>query len=142
MLIDRRAGYLGSRILGSDYSLEIVVHRSAGRYICGEVTAQLNALMGRRPNPKQPPPYPTVRGLWERPTLLNNVETLMCVPHIVRNGPEWFKQLALTESAAGTKVFCVSVLASAPQEFNGETGVSAFRNRKLRHKVNNVFRHS
>jgi NADH-quinone oxidoreductase subunit F len=112
--IARRAGYLGSRILGSDYNLEIVVHRSAGRYICGEVTAQLNALMGRRPNPKQPPPYATVKGLWDRPTLLNNVETLMCVPHIVRNGPEWFKQLALTESAAGTKIFCLSGKVNRP----------------------------
>ena len=110
----RRAGYLGRHILGSDYSLEIAVHRSAGRYICGEVSALLNALMGRRANPKQPPPYPTVKGLWGQPTLLNNVETLMCVPHIVANGAQWFKQLALTEEAAGTKVFCISGRVNRP----------------------------
>ena len=61
--IAKEAGYLGKNILGNDYSLEIVVHRSGGRYICGEVTAQLNALMGKRPNPQQPPPYPTEKGL-------------------------------------------------------------------------------
>ena len=71
--IAQREGYLGKNILGSQYSLEIVVHRSAGRYICGEVTAQLNALMGKRPNPMKPPPYPTQKGLWNRPTVLSNV---------------------------------------------------------------------
>jgi NADH-quinone oxidoreductase subunit F len=97
--VAREAGYLGQNILGSEYSLDIVVHRSGGRYICGEVTAQLNALMGKRPNPKQPPPYPTEKGLWDRPTLVNNVETLACVPHIIRNGADWFKSLALTDGA-------------------------------------------
>jgi NADH-quinone oxidoreductase subunit F len=106
--IARDAGYLGEDILGSGYALDIVVHRSGGRYICGEVTAQLNALMGKRPNPIQPPPYPTEKGLWNRPTLVNNVETLACVPHVIRHGADWFKGLALTEGAAGTKIFCVS----------------------------------
>jgi NADH-quinone oxidoreductase subunit F len=121
--IARTAGLLGRHILGSDYSLEIVVHRSAGRYICGEVTAQLNALMGRRPNPKQPPPYPTERGLWDRPTLLQNVETLACIPHIVLNGAEWFKGLALTPGAAGTKIFCVSGKVKRPGAFELPMGV-------------------
>jgi NADH-quinone oxidoreductase subunit F len=103
-----KAGYLGKNILGSDYALEIVVHRSGGRYICGEVTAQLNALMGRRPNPMQPPPYPTEKGLWGFPTVLSNVETFACVPHIIRYGPQRFKGLASTDSGAGTKIFCVS----------------------------------
>ena len=110
----RQAGYLGEKILGSDFSFEIDVHRSGGRYICGEVTAQLNALMGRRPNPQQPPPYPTESGLWGRPTVLQNVETLCCVPPIVRNGAEWFKGLALTETGAGTKLFPVSVMVNRP----------------------------
>jgi NADH-quinone oxidoreductase subunit F len=70
----KAAGYLGKNILQSDYNLDIIVHRSAGRYICGEVTAQLNALMGKRPNPMQPPPYPTEKGLWGLPTVLSNVE--------------------------------------------------------------------
>jgi NADH-quinone oxidoreductase subunit F len=92
----RREGLLGDGILGSDYAFDIDVHRSGGRYICGEVTAQLNALEGRRPNPKQPPPYATDKGLWGQPTLVNNVETLACVPHIVNHGAQWFKDLALS----------------------------------------------
>lgn len=108
------AGCLGKDILGSDYSMEISVHRSGGRYICGEVTAQLNALMGKRPNPMKPPPYPTEKGVWGLPTVLSNVETFACVPHIVRRGPEWFKGLAKTETGAGTKIFCVSGRVNRP----------------------------
>jgi NADH-quinone oxidoreductase subunit F len=121
--IARRERLIGTSILGSDYDFDIVVHRSGGRYICGEVTAQLNALMGRRPNPKQPPPYPTEKGLWDLPTLTNNVETLACVPHIIRNGAEWFQQLALTESAAGTKLFCVSGRVNRPGCYELPLGV-------------------
>ncbi len=108
------AGFLGRHILGSELSYDIVVHRSGGRYICGEVTAQLNALMGKRANPKLPPPYATDKGLWDLPTLMNNVETLACFPHIVQNGAQWFKDLALTESGAGTKIFCVSGKVNKP----------------------------
>lgn len=104
----KEAGYLGKNILGSGFSFDIVVHRSGGRYICGEGTALLNAIMGKRPNPVKPPPYPTVKGLWQRPTVVNNVETLANVPHILRNGPEWFKSLAAREAASGTKLYCVS----------------------------------
>jgi len=106
--VAEQAGYLGRHICGSRFSLELTVHRSAGRYICGEVTAQLNALMGRRPNPKQPPPYPTASGLWGRPTLTQNVETLACVPHILRRGAEWFRALAATPEGSGTKLYQVS----------------------------------
>ncbi len=121
--IARDAGFLGRHILGSGYSLEIVVHRSAGRYICGEVTAQLNALEGRRPNPRQPPPYPTEKGLWGRPTLTQNVETLACLPHIVRNGAEWFKSLAKTQTGAGTKIFGVSGKVRRPGCYELPLGV-------------------
>jgi NADH-quinone oxidoreductase subunit F len=121
--IAKAAGYLGKNILGNDYSLDIVVHRSAGRYICGEVTAQLNALMGKRPNPQQPPPYPTEKGLWELPTVLQNVETFACMPHILRNGPEWFKNLALTETGAGTKIFCMSGKVNRPGCYELPMGV-------------------
>jgi NADH-quinone oxidoreductase subunit F len=121
--VAREAGYLGKNILGSEYSLDIVVHRSGGRYICGEVTAQLNALMGKRPNPKQPPPYPTEKGLWDRPTLVNNVETLACVPHIIRHGADWFKSLALTAGAAGTKIFCISGHVNRPGCYELPLGV-------------------
>jgi NADH-quinone oxidoreductase subunit F len=119
----RKAGYVGEKILGSKYSFEIKVHRSAGRYICGEVTALLNALMGKRANPKQPPPYPTEKGLWGLPTDLQNVETLACVPHIIRNGPEWFKNLAKTESGAGTKIFCVSGKVRRPGAYELPLGI-------------------
>ncbi|MEJ2039079.1 MAG: NADH-ubiquinone oxidoreductase-F iron-sulfur binding region domain-containing protein [Desulfosarcinaceae bacterium] len=112
--IAEKAGLLGERILGSDYSFDIVVHRSGGRYICGEVTAQLNALMGKRPNPKQPPPYATDKGLWDQPTLIQNVETLACIPHIVKHGAQWFKDLALSPEAAGTKLFCISGKVNRP----------------------------
>ncbi len=106
--IARNEGYLGKNILDSEYSLEVIVHRSAGRYICGEVTAQMNALMGKRPNPMKPPPYPTEKGLWGQPTVLSNVETFACIPHIIRHGSQWFKDLAKTEGGAGTKIFGIS----------------------------------
>jgi NADH-quinone oxidoreductase subunit F len=121
--IARQAGYLGRNILGSTYSLEIAVHRSAGRYICGEVTAQIRALEGRRANPKQPPPYPTEVGLWGQPTVLHNVETLACVPHILRNGVAWFKGLAKTPTGAGTKIFCVSGKVNRPGCYELPLGV-------------------
>ncbi len=118
-----RAGYLGKNILGSDYALEIIVHRSGGRYICGEVTAQLNALMGKRPNPMQPPPYPTEKGVWGLPTVLSNVETFACIPHIIRRGPDWFKGLAQTETGAGTKIFCVSGKIKRPGVYELPMGI-------------------
>ncbi len=121
--VARRAGLLGADILGSGFDFDIVVHRSGGRYICGEGSAQLNALMGRRPNPKQPPPYPTEKGLWGQPTVLQNVETLACVAPIIRNGPEWFKNLALTDTSAGTKIFCVSGKVRKPGCFELPMGV-------------------
>jgi NADH-quinone oxidoreductase subunit F len=121
--IAKNEGFLGQNIMGSDYSLDIVVHRSAGRYICGEVTAQLNALMGKRPNPQQPPPYPTAKGLWGKPTVLSNVETFACIPHIIRKGEKWFKDLALTETGAGTKVFCISGKVNRPGCYELPMGV-------------------
>jgi NADH-quinone oxidoreductase subunit F len=104
----KEAGLLGRNILGSDFSLELYVHGSAGRYICGEETALLNSLEGKRPNPRSKPPFPAVKGLFARPTALNNVETLSNVQYIVTGGAEWFKGLALTEEGAGTKIFCLS----------------------------------
>ena len=121
--IARQEGYLGNNILDSDYSLEITVHRSAGRYICGEVTAQMNALMGKRPNPMKPPPYPTEKGLWGQPTVLSNVETFACIPHIIRNGGQWFKDLAKTESGAGTKIFGISGKVNKPGCYELPLGV-------------------
>jgi len=112
--IAREAGYLGKNILGSNFSFDLVVHRSGGRYICGEGTAQINAIMGLRAHPKQSPPRSTEKGLWDQPTVLNNMETLINVPHIIRNGAEWFKNLAKTKTASGTKLYCVSGKVTRP----------------------------
>jgi NADH-quinone oxidoreductase subunit F len=119
----KAAGYLGDNILDSGYTFDIVVHRSGGRYICGEVTAQINALEGKRPNPKQPPPYATEKGLWQQPTVVHNVETLACIPHIIRNGADWFRNLALTDSGSGTKIFCVSGKVNRPGCYELPMGV-------------------
>ncbi len=100
-------GYLGRNILGSDYSLEIRVHASAGRYICGEETALISSLEGKRANPRAKPPFPQVSGLWGRPTIVNNVETLCNVHHIIERGADWYRSLGLTGDA-GTKLYGVS----------------------------------
>src|SRR6185369_10904434 len=103
-----RAGFLGSNILGSGFSLELDVHQSAGRYICGEETALINALEGKRANPRVKPPFPAVKGLWGQPTVVNNVETLANIPAIIARGPAWWKGLAAMPEAAGPKLFCIS----------------------------------
>lgn len=118
----RQAGYLGGDILGRGFSFDLAVHRSGGRYICGEASALLNAIMGKRPNPIKPPPYPTVKGLWGRPTVVNNVETLANVPHVLRNSPEWYKSLARSKGGAGTKLFCVSGHVNNPGCFEMPLG--------------------
>ncbi|MEH6518605.1 MAG: NADH-quinone oxidoreductase subunit NuoF [Halioglobus sp.] len=100
-------GYLGQNILGSDFSLEMHVHSSAGRYICGEETALISSLEGKRANPRAKPPFPQVSGLWGRPTIVNNVETLCNIHHIIERGADWFNELGLTEDA-GTKLYGVS----------------------------------
>ncbi len=99
--------YLGKNILGTPYSLELHLHTSAGRYMCGEEDGLLDALEGRRPIPRTKPPFPATCGLWGRPTVVNNVETLANVSHIVNNGTEWFKGLSLTDEG-GTKLYGVS----------------------------------
>lgn len=100
-------GYLGREILSSGFGLDIRLHVSAGRYICGEETALLNALEGRRAVPRAKPPFPQVSGLWGRPTVVNNVETLSNVPHIIANGAEWYRKLSRSEDG-GTKLYGVS----------------------------------
>ena len=100
-------GYLGKNILGSAYSLELHLHVSAGRYICGEETALLNSLEGKRAIPRAKPPFPQVSGLWGKPTIVNNVETLCNLPHIINNGPAWFKKLSRSNDG-GTKLYGAS----------------------------------
>lgn len=104
----REAGLLGANINGSDFSCDIELHLSAGRYICGEETALMNALEGRRANPRAKPPFPAVKGLWGGPTVVNNVESLANIPDIILNGADWFRSLAQLPTAAGTKLFCIS----------------------------------
>ncbi|MCU0300821.1 MAG: NADH-quinone oxidoreductase subunit NuoF [Candidatus Nanopelagicales bacterium] len=101
------AGYLGRNIMGSGFDLELVVHAGAGAYICGEETALLDSLEGRRGQPRLKPPFPAVAGLYASPTVVNNVETIANVPYIVRNGAEWLTQWG-TEKSPGFKLMSVS----------------------------------
>lgn len=107
------AGYLGTHIAGSDYALEMHLHTGVGRYMCGEETALLNSLEGKRATPRAKPPFPQISGLFGKPTIVNNVETLCCLPHIVNNGAEWFKKLSLTGDS-GTKIYGVSGKVKKP----------------------------
>jgi NADH-quinone oxidoreductase subunit F len=106
-------GYLGRNILGSGYSLTLFLHTSAGRYICGEETALLSALEGKRALPRAKPPYPQASGLWGKPTVVNNVETLYCVPHIINRGAQWFKNLSRGKDG-GTKIYGISGRVQRP----------------------------
>ena len=108
-----QAGYLGKNILDSGFSLDIHVHTSAGRYICGEETALLNALEAKRATPRAKPPFPPVVGLWGKPTVVNNVETLCNVPHLVDHGLEWYRGLSSSEDR-GTKIYGVSGRVKRP----------------------------
>jgi NADH-quinone oxidoreductase subunit F len=105
--------YLGANILGSGFNLDVRIHSSAGRYICGEETALINALEGKRPMPRAKPPFPLACGLWGRPTIVNNAETVVNIPHIVNNGAEWFKSLS-TSRDSGTKIYGVSGRVNRP----------------------------
>jgi NADH-quinone oxidoreductase subunit F len=109
----RSAGYIGRNILGSGFDCEIDVHVSGGRYMCGEETGLINALEGRRANPRNKPPFPPVAGFLGQPTIVNNVETLCNVPPIVEHGAAWFKGLSLT-SDAGTKLYGASGRVKRP----------------------------
>ena len=102
-----QAGFLGEDILGSGYSLDMSVHRGAGAYICGEETALINSLEGKRGEPRIKPPYPAESGLWGEPTLVHNVETLANIPPIIDKGADWFKTIG-TERSTGPKLFCIS----------------------------------
>lgn len=107
------AGYLGKNILGTGYDLEMDVHVSMGRYICGEETALINALEGKRAIPRAKPPFPVVSGLFGKPTIVNNVETLFNIPPIIERGGAWFKGLSLTEEG-GTKLYGASGRVKRP----------------------------
>jgi len=106
ILAAKEMGFLGKNIFNSDFSFELHLHSGAGAYICGEETALLESIEGNRGEPRPRPPYPTTNGLWNRPTLINNVETLANIPAIIREGPAWFKSIG-TPGSPGTKVYTI-----------------------------------
>lgn len=117
------AGYLGKNILGTGYDFDLYLHTSAGRYICGEETALLNALEGRRANPRAKPPFPPAVGLWGKPTIINNVETLSNVPHIINFGAEWFQKISQSNDG-GTKLYGASGRVKKPGIWELPLGVT------------------
>jgi NADH-quinone oxidoreductase subunit F len=130
-LLDRKiaemegAGYLGARLFGTDYSLKIHTHLGAGAYICGEETAMLESIEGKRGQPRIRPPFPAVHGLYDKPTVVNNVETLTNLPPIVLNGADWYRQMGTAESA-GVKIFSLSGRVRKPGNYEMAFG-SSFR---------------
>lgn len=119
----REAGLLGSDILGSGYDLELTVHAGAGAYICGEETALLDSLEGRRGQPRLKPPFPAVAGLYGRPTVINNVETIASVPSIVANGADWFRTMG-TERSTGYGIFSLSGHVARPGQYEAPLGIT------------------
>ncbi|MDN5726359.1 MAG: NADH-quinone oxidoreductase subunit NuoF [Propionibacteriales bacterium] len=117
------AGYIGKNILGSGYDLEIVVHAGAGAYICGEETALLDSLEGRRGQPRLRPPFPAVAGLYASPTVINNVESIASVPCIVANGKDWFNLMG-TEKSKGMTLYSLSGHVKRPGQFEAPLGIT------------------
>jgi len=116
-------GYLGRNILGTDFRLDVVIHRGAGAYICGEETALLTSLEGYRGHPRLKPPFPAVEGLYRKPTIVNNVETLANVPHIVKNGAQWYRSFG-TEKSPGFRLFALSGEVKHPGIYELPHGVT------------------
>ncbi len=116
-------GYLGQNIFDSDFSLDLYVHRGAGAYICGEETALLESIEGFRAQPRIRPPFPAVAGLYHSPTVINNVETLACIPSILERGPEWFAAIG-PEKSPGPKLFAVSGHVKRPGVYELPMGLT------------------
>jgi NADP-reducing hydrogenase subunit HndC len=102
----REAGLLGKNIFGTDFNFDIELRLGAGAFVCGEETALMASIEGKRGEPRPRPPFPAVKGVFGQPTLLNNVETYANIPQIILNGPEWFRTMG-TEKSKGTKVFAL-----------------------------------
>ncbi len=119
------AGFLGDKLFGTDYSLRIYTHLGAGAYICGEETALLESLEGKRGQPRNRPPFPAVAGLFGKPTVINNVETFTNVPMIIANGADWYKSIG-TPDAAGVKIYSLSGRVRKPGNYELPFG-STFR---------------
>ncbi len=119
----RAKGYLGANILGSGFDCDIVVHAGAGAYICGEETALLDSLEGRRGQPRLKPPFPATNGLYDAPTVVNNVGTLASVPYIVLGGADWYKQLG-PEGSPGTSIYSLSGRVKNPGQYEAPMGTT------------------
>lgn len=117
------AGYLGTNILGSGYDLDLIVHAGAGAYICGEETALLDSLEGRRGQPRLRPPFPAVAGLYACPTVVNNVESIASVPPILANGVEWFRSMG-TEKSPGFTLYSLSGHVNRPGQYEAPLGIT------------------
>jgi NADH-quinone oxidoreductase subunit F len=117
------AGYLGKNVLGTGIDIDITVHAGAGAYICGEETALLDSLEGRRGQPRLKPPFPGAAGLYARPTSVNNVESIASVPAIILNGPNWFKGMG-TEKSAGFGFFSLSGHVNRPGQYEAPLGIT------------------
>jgi NADH-quinone oxidoreductase subunit F len=117
------AGYLGKNIMGSGFNLDITVHAGAGAYICGEETALLDSLEGRRGQPRLKPPFPAVAGLYARPTVVNNVESIASVPSILLHGAEWFATMG-TEKSTGFGIFSLSGHVAHPGQYEAPLGIT------------------
>jgi NADH-quinone oxidoreductase subunit F len=117
------AGYLGKNILGSGFDLDITVHAGAGAYICGEETALLDSLEGRRGQPRLKPPFPAVAGLYARPTVVNNVESIASIPPIVLHGAEWFADMG-TDKSTGFGIFSLSGHVNRPGQYEAPLGIT------------------
>lgn len=120
----RTAGYVGQNILNAGTSINIWVHRGAGAYICGEETALLESLEGKRGLPRVKPPFPATHGLYNKPTVVNNVETLANLPHIMNRGAEWFAAIGSPPKSSGTRIFCVSGHVKRPGNFEIPMGTT------------------
>ncbi|MBN1304854.1 MAG: NADH-quinone oxidoreductase subunit NuoF [Anaerolineales bacterium] len=118
-----KAGYLGKRVFGTDYTLKVHTHLGAGAYICGEETALLESLEGKRGQPRIRPPFPPVSGLYGKPTVVNNVETLTNLPPIINNGADWYKSLG-TADTVGVKIFCLSGRVRKPGNYELPFGIT------------------
>jgi len=116
-------GFLGQNILNSGYSLDVTVHRGAGAYICGEETGLIESLEGKRGQPRIKPPFPAVWGVFGAPTIVNNVETLACVVHIVNRGAEWFSKIGRNEKNTGPKLYCLSGHVVRPGVYEAAMGL-------------------
>jgi NADH-quinone oxidoreductase subunit F len=119
----RAGGFIGKDILGSGYDLEVHVHQGAGAYICGEETALLESIEGKRGMPRFKPPFPATHGLYGKPTVVNNVETLSNIPHIINRGAEWYASIG-TPKSSGTRIFSVSGHVKRPGNYEVPMGIT------------------